>query len=483
MNNQVIMNTSVTDRYWNIWRIDPAGESVGYTNFPLEIAEDFINSLLYEVDNSNIQRALLSCFKGENSDLNKINRARAGLCLRCYVSQTIVEECRRIDNLYSGEKQFDYRDLLGLVLNDDGKRLIILDEDGRTQLTVDQNSVTNESTYNLFSVQVLQSFNANLESRMSLDNWVRLSIKQNHEIRTALSNFGLNHLSDWAILNRATNEQLARLSLQERQIVEVYHAVYRRDRIEESSSRKRRCPDPSSAQLQEMLVNLLSRQVSIDKPSLLLQELRRIALQLRRYDIWSYRESLEIYDVQSGTLLPRRDLPSNSFNELDIEQQEILQLLQERLNSALAEAIRIKVKAKLQKLQNSRRYAPFAPQYLQGLRLYYCEATSLREIAPILGMTSWNQAKRILDPGKLLSQVRAKTQESILRSILELAAARGFTSIPPKANYFKALADEVESYIDGEIFREANEEIKTGRNRRMNSAYAEAIRSYLQDLT
>lgn len=483
MNNGVIMNTPDTDRYCNILRIDPAGESVGYTEAPLEIAQGFVNSLVYDVENSNIQRALFSYFKNEKSDLNTIDRARAGLCLRCYVSYAMVEECRRIDKLYSGNKQFTYRDLLPLVINDDGKKLIILDEDGITQLTVDKNSVIYKSTCDLFSVQVLQSFDPDLESGMSLYNWVRLKTRQNHQVRTLLSNYGLNHLSDWAILNRATAEQLGRLSPQERYIIEAYHAVYRRDRIERSSFRPMRCPDPTSAQLQEMLSYLLSLQVSIDSPSLLLQELYRIALQLRKYDIWSYRESLEIYDAQTDTVVPRRDLPTDSFDEIDIERLEISQFLQEHLDSALAEAIKLEIEAKIQDLQNSRRYAPFAPKYLQGLKLYYCQAMSLKDIAPILGMTSWNQARRILDPGKLLLQVRAKTQDTMLNSILRLAAQRGFTSIPPTAVYLKALTQEIECYIDEEIFQEASEEMKTGRNRSMNSVYAKAILSFLQDLT
>lgn len=477
------MNTPDTDRYCNILRIDPAGESVGYTEAPLEIAKDFVSSLVCDVRISNLKHALLSCFKDENSDSNKINRALAGLCLRCYVSYAIVEECRRIDKLYSGNKQFTYRDLLPLVINDDGKQLVILDEeDGTTQLTVDKNSVIHQSTCNLFSVEVLQSFDPNLESGMSLYNWVRLKTRQNHQIRTLLCNYGLNHLSDWAILNRATAEQLGRLSLQQQHIIEAYHAVYRRDRIEKSSSRPIKCPDPTSAQLQEMLTYLLSRQVSIDSPSLLLQELYQIALQLRRYDIWSYREYLEIYDADTDTLLPRRDLPTNSFNEVDIEQLEISNFLQEHLDSALAEAIRLEVKAKIQNLQNSSRYAPFAPKYLQGLKLYYCEAMSLKDIAPILEMTSWNQARRILDPGQLLLQVRAKTEDIMLNSILRLAAQKGFTSIPPKASYLKTLTQEIECYIDEEIFQEASEEMKAGRYRNMNSTYAKAILSFLQDL-
>ena len=70
----------------------------------------------------------------------------------------------------------------------------------------------------------------------------------------------------------------------------------------------------------------------------------------------------------------------------------------------------------------------------------------------------------------------------MLKSILRLAEQRGFTSIPPKASYLKTLAEEVESYIDEEIFNEASEEMMAGRNRSMNSPYAQAIVSYLQNL-
>ncbi|MEM7713027.1 MAG: hypothetical protein AAF349_05525 [Cyanobacteria bacterium P01_A01_bin.68] len=476
------MSTSDTERYYNILRITAAGNSVGYTRTTLKIAEEFVNRSISDVENSNLLNDLLSCFKDKNPNSSAINRANAGLCLRCYVSHAIVEECRRIDNLYSGNKTFSYRDFLGLVLNDDGQQLIILASDGTTQLTVDKNSVTNKSAINLFSVQVLQSFDPDLESGMSLYNWVRLRTRQNHRVRKFLSNSGLNHLSDWAILNRATTAQIGRLSPQQQRIIEAYHAVYRRDRIEKPCFKPTRCPDPTSAQLQEMSVYLRHRQVSIDTPSLLLQELYQIALLLRRYDIWNYREPLEIYDAQSDTLIPRSDLPTNSFNEVDIERLEISQFLREHLDSALAQAIRLKVEAKIQELRNSRRYAPFAPKYLQGLKLYYSESMSLGDIAPILGMSSWNQAKRILDPGTLLLQVRAKTEDSMLESILSLAEQRGFTSIPPKASYLKTLAEEVESYIDEEIFNEASEEMRAGRNRSMNSPYAQAIVSYLQNL-
>ncbi|MEM1393744.1 MAG: hypothetical protein AAGG00_10740 [Cyanobacteria bacterium P01_H01_bin.150] len=472
------MNT--INRYWNIWRIDPAAESVGYKQVPLTIAQEFVNNQLPDIKENALQNTLLSAFNGEMPDLDIISRASAGLCLRCYISEAILKECKKIDYSYSGQKQFSYRELLPFVLNDDGEKLIILDRDSEMQLMVDDNNQITNSEYNYFSLRVLETYNADLQSRMSLDNWACLQTRQNHELRQYLSEFGLRQLSDWAILNKATAEQLERLSTSQRYIVEAYHAVYRRDRQQTRNIRSRRCPDPNFAQLKEMLVYLLSRQVSVSTTELLVEELRQIALQFRRYDIWGSREYLEIYNAQSDTLIARRDLFTDSFDETDIEQQELIHFLRENLSSTLATAVFQEIQAKIQELQNSPRYEPFAQRYLQGLELYYCQIMSLREIFPILEMSSWNQARRILNPGELLSQVRARTIELMLESILSLAAERGLTTIPPTANYFKNLIQQVESYIDGEIFKEATEELRTGKNRTMDSVYAEAIRCYIQ---
>ncbi|MGF1674460.1 MAG: hypothetical protein ACFCUV_12365, partial [Rivularia sp. (in: cyanobacteria)] len=98
-------------------------------------------------------------------------------------------------------------------------------------------------------------------------------------------------------------------------------------------------------------------------------------------------------------------------------------------------------------------------------------------------MTSWDQARRILNPGELLSKVRAKTVEQMLESVLKKAAEKGLTKIPPEANYLIALTQQIEYYIDGEIFQEAAEEIRTGKNRNMSSVYAQAIRYYIQEFT
>ena len=240
-------------RYSKIWRIDPAAESLGYRQVALTIAQEFVNNQASDITNTHLINTLLSAFNGEISHLDAINRARAGLCLRCYVSEAILKECKRIDNSYSGKKQFSYRDLFPFVFNDDGRRLIILDKDNKTQLMVDDNSQTTISRYNFLSIKLLQTVNANLQPGMSLDNWAYLQTRQNSELKRFLSEFGLKHLSDWAVLNRARTEQLGRLSSSQRHIIEAYHAVYRRDRQQKRNLGSRRCPDPTSAQLEEML--------------------------------------------------------------------------------------------------------------------------------------------------------------------------------------------------------------------------------------
>ena len=471
---------NVSSRYWKIWRINPAAGKIGYKLVTVKAAQDFVDSEFQEQDEQN---TLLSCFNREKNDADTINRARATLCLRCYVSEAILKQCKKLDALFSGEKQFNYRDLLPFVLNDDGEKLIVLDRDGKTQLMVNEGGQTKQSRYNFFSVKVLQTFNPELQSRMSLDNWTYLQTKQNPELKIFLSEFGFKNLSNWALLNRARKKQLENLLYEERCVVEAFHAVYRRDRQQQKNRVTKKCPDPTNDQLEEMLAYLKPKKVRINTPFQLIKELKQIVLQLRKYDVWSSRESLDIYDNESGTYVERRDLPSSSLDGADVEQQEILQFLYNSLYITLSQAIKEQIEANIQKLQKSKKYSPFAPKYIRGLDLYYSKAMSLKEITPELGMSSWDQARRIINPGELLSKVRAKTVEKMLESILKKAAEKGLTKIPPQANYVLALAEQIESYADGEIFQQAAEEIRAGQNRTMNSAYALKIIGYIQELS
>ncbi|EAW43657.1 hypothetical protein N9414_15272, partial [Nodularia spumigena CCY9414] len=132
------------------------------------------------------------------------------------------------------------------------------------------------------------------------------------------------------------------------------------------------------------------------------------------------------------------------------------------------------------KLKTSRSYAPLAHKYLPGLQLYYCECRTLKDIVELLSMTSWDQTRRILNPGELLSKVRTLTVQKLLDTVLEKAHTKGLTSIPPEPEYLKTLAEQIENFVDVEVFIEAGEEIRASKNRSLDSLYAQKLRNYLQ---
>ncbi|WP_287734542.1 hypothetical protein [Microcystis sp. M113S1] len=52
----------------------------------------------------NLQANLLSRFQAPAVDTTE--RAHAGLCLRCYVSEPILNACRKIDHLFGDDRSF-----------------------------------------------------------------------------------------------------------------------------------------------------------------------------------------------------------------------------------------------------------------------------------------------------------------------------------------------------------------------------------------
>jgi hypothetical protein len=328
----------VSSRYWNIWCINPASEKLGYKNCVIPAAQEFARNHILSAQDEAVQSTLLSYFHAQSATVTTMIQAQAGLCLRCYMSASILKACHTLDHLFGSDKSFTYRDLLPFVLNDDGKTLVILDRDRKTQLVVMGDEPPQVSTYQFFSVEVLQTFKSEAQSSLSLDNWTFLRTKQNVELKRFLAEFGFQHLSDWALLNRARAHQLERLSERDRHLVEVFHEVYRRDRRQQAVGVKR-CPDPTTEQLQEMMTHLQQQNVMISTASELMQALKIVAVQLREYDIWSNRVPLEVQDSDTGRDTIRSDLPSSDVDESALEQQELLMFFHQQLNLALNNAI------------------------------------------------------------------------------------------------------------------------------------------------
>ncbi len=483
--NENAVYMGVLSRYWKMYRIHPASEQAGYKHEEIKLAQEFIERKrqfdYFSSSKESVEALLLSDFKTQNPQRDIETRALAGLCLRCAISEPILRACQRIENLFGGGKSFTYRDLLPFVLIDDGQRLIVFDEDEKTQLILDEKGRVSLNTYPIFSVEILQTFQVNHPSRMSLKNWVYWKTKQHPEIKHFLSDYGFKKISDWALLNRTRSKQLEHLSTRDRLLVEVFHGVYRRDRRQHPKGAKK-CPDPDSHQLQEMLGKLQENQVIISSTAQLLKDLKQVVKQLRQYEVWSTRQPLEVYNNEKEEYEIRIDIQQEYEPPVEIERQEFVEFLHQQLLGGLSTAIQQEVKQKIQSLKSSRRYAEKASQFLPGLRLYYVQEMSLKEIAPLLGMSSWDQARRILNPGELLSKVRTVTVQNLLECVLKKAQKMGLTSIPPKPDYLNTLIQAIEAFVDQEVFRAAVEEMRTGKNRSFKSLYAQYLRDYLSKI-
>jgi hypothetical protein len=475
-------------RFCHMWQICAAGASQGFQSKPLQQAQVFMDKVLLEhmtlletrddaVSRSQfVQAILLKLFYGQDG-IDSITAAQAGLCLRCYVSEPILKACRKIDYLFKNQGCFTYRDLLPFVLNDDCIALLVSDLEGKKQLMLDANGDCHPATHSVFPMQILQKFNPNLMSSMSLDNWAYLQTRQNTDIKRILADCGFQNVSDWALINRVNVTQLKRLSEQEQCFVKVFHGVYRRDRHQQPR-RSTVCPHPSSGQLQEMRTTLQQQGVVCDSSDYLLMSLKHIASQLRQYDIWVSREPLDIYDPESQTYQLRSDvLPQMSVSaEFDIEQQEFLTFLNRQLIPTFQDAIEKCIANRLKILEKSKHYRKFSQVYIPGLILYYQQGLSLREIMTHFGMSSWDQARRIFNPGELLSQIRLRTVDQFLQQILTRAEKMGLIHPPPAPDYLNTLVEKIEGFADAEIFQNAIEELHAGHKKRsMDSFYAQQL--------
>ncbi|MEO0770326.1 MAG: hypothetical protein AAFY72_13000 [Cyanobacteria bacterium J06649_4] len=449
----------------------PGTHGPGYKIHHWVPAQAFFQQMPFtqDKDEQTLCIALLTTFRGDR-DADLLKQSLCGLSLRCWVSHPILKACMKLANLFGAAGQFTYRDLLPFVLTDDGRSHIVINPKTNEYSTLQETGELEKLDYTYFSLDVLQTYRLSPGKQLSLMNWVYLQTKQHPELLNYLAEFGFQKLSDWALLNRVREGQLKQLSERDRTIVTAFHAVYRRDRRLHLQSG--RCPDPTSSQLDE--INGLL-QVPLASEQKLLQALRQIATQLRQFDIWKARESLDYVDSDSGQSRLRADLPTTELSIETAEESALMAMFHHQLMAALKESLQQSLTARIAKLKKSKKYGPFADKFAVGLQYYYREGRSLKEIAPLLGMSSWDQARRILNPGEFLNGVRSRTIQQFLDQVLATVQQKSLAPWPPSPSYLEQLSEQLEAFADAEIFQAAATEMKAGSHRNLNSIYAKQL--------
>ena len=501
-------NMVTTSRYWNICVISsPIYENNqvrgGYRNdVKVETAKLFFknqfSNLAFQETISNederyIQRSLWQTFHNGH---NIKDRALAGLCLRCYVSHTILIACRKIAANRTGyETPFNYVDLLPFVLNDDGKSLIILDTDAKNQIIVHENGESRilEKEGKFFSIEIIRTYNPELNQSQKLDNWVMMRTPQCLELKKYLWSFGYRTPSDWALLCRDIPRALEPfLEIGDNQIVEVFHAVYRRDRL--NSGKQGLSAEPTPEQLQEML-ELLGKQGIFLSSHILIYHLRKIADILRQDKISRETGSLKAESTEipeySGnnfmsnpnSYIPNPNLPPAYNNDPEImEYQDLKEICSQLAREILFEAIAKKIEQKKASLAKRKKYADFAEKFPEGLRLYYQEKNpwSLGEIAKLWGI-EWHKARRIFNLRELLTDIQYLTEEIFMNKIMAKQIDSRLELISQSPDYFKDVAEAVRVFIYEIAFEEAFSEIFTPKSQSRNSMFADLLREYLKN--
>ncbi|NEP01674.1 MAG: hypothetical protein F6K58_24060, partial [Symploca sp. SIO2E9] len=327
-----------------------------------------------------------------------------------------------------------------------------------------------------------------LESRSSLRNWTHLQVRQNPQIKEYLSQYGFKYASDWGLFNKVGPKQLEQLSKRDRYLVESFHAVYRRDRRRQPHNGARKLPDPSYAQLREMLRLLQKKGVNINSIKELNHELKKVGQLLRDYEIWSSRgspitEPLESLNPDTGDYFESPKLIDN--RELDslerLEQNELYEFLNQGVIEVLDEAIAQGLQQHIASVKKRPKYAPLAKKIIPAFRLLYSQGMSLSKIAEALGMGNQSKASRVLEPQKLLKKVRYLS----LDKFYQLLSSNGVIEQERLSNNpdaFTEINQAIQDFLDAKVFEEAEAEISRSKNRSLNSLYAQRLRCHLENL-
>ena len=488
--------TVLPNLYEKIVVVNASGRGKGYKVKKVDRAEKYLDenftnlnrhSCISTQQDKEIQDQLLKSLYIEESSkdllIDVLSNSMEGTCLRCYVSHFILRACQeRFKRFSLGGQRFQLYELLPIVLNDDGKPLP---------------SVGVKERFIPYSFQILQEY-IKRKPRSSLDKWVLMKTTQSDAIENFLLNCGVCTDSNWAILNATSSAQLENvfrefhifspstiqhLSESEiqhaRAILQSFHQIYRGDR--QKNRQYGRCQPPTETQLQRMTKYLWTiYQIKIT-PQRLMNEIKAIANRLRDYRLCEYQPpQIRIPDSNTGKKFYEEVPDTNSLHNFKSEDEEDLQvLLSEELIPCLDKAIDKGFYDVINCL--SSRCANLA-DYIKPVYYYMvCQGMTQKETVARVKYVTQTQISRQIKPlfPKHLQQVKLRIQEQLLQLILDKVKRWRIVENPEQLEYFNNLSDEIEVFVDNEIFSSIEKEKKDGKNSHMNSLYFERLCVYL----
>ncbi|MGI0494684.1 hypothetical protein ACN4EG_23100 [Alkalinema pantanalense CENA528] len=442
-------------QYWTLLRLKSDGT---YQPKVLPAAQAFfIQQFPESIDNATILAQLLT-----HPD------PQAQWCLRCYVSQEIVQACLSLVRQFGENYQFQLSDLLPLVLDDDGRAPY----------------PPENSPYKPLAIAILERFRT--ESG-SLHNWIVRLVRQHPALQQFLLNQGLHLITPWAILNDTSPDSLERilrefyqLSVPEIEFAVIllnsYHAVYLYDRQHQKG--RRRCEDPTDLQLQR-IAELIEKSIhQTFTPEKILDRLKKIADQLRQYRIHrrggqvrqrNFHQSFDTTDTAEQ--LEYQISQTQSVEEDDDSIANFLQAFRQEFSQALEQSLQQVIHDRLQKKPKT------AQQFLQALEQIHCQRCSMGEIAPTIGLKRQDEVTRLLK----LKAFRADVRNLILHQLKTFMQEKGPFFIDPDrlVQVAKSIDAALEAQVD-DLITAAQKEVSTAKGYTITpSLFTQKLCTYL----
>ena len=325
----------------------------------------------------------------------------ARFCLRCFISHQITFAVRSLAQCFGKDKGFTDRDLLPLVLDDDGK--------------------PDPSPYRPVSFQILDTFDPQISS---LTSWTIRQVRQHPEIKQFLLEHGIYLITPWALLNDTKPNRLLKLLRQTNrteleitqfcELLIAYRAIYLPDRLK--SRTRKTCPPPTSEQLTRiaLLVNPALSPKNVRIPIQTLTQLQTLA-QLIREDRLGKKIGIQaqktIDDSNFQFPLESEIISEDQTTDRDTFLNQYRNSFTTVLKTSIIRVIHDRTIATPKKAQ----------QFLTSLQAYYCEQIAMGDIAQRIGVRGQDVVSRLMRLKELRSDIRCHMLSELKATVLSQA--------------------------------------------------------------
>lgn len=405
------------------------------------------------INDRHLQRQLLT---QANGDFN----SPAMMALRCYISHQTLAICSNFAKKFGQKHSFQTQDLLGYVLDDNGKPASAKDR------------------YQIRSAQILKKFDP---AKSSLSTWTKQLIHTDKDLNAFFNQQGLRLISDWALLNTATRGKIKRLFLgaatlnKNLALLEAYHQVYRQARL--MTGDRSPCKEPSIQQC-EAISDLLSAQSFSLSSNQVPGELLALAKLIREDDISVKRgappsQSLDVPEQQAK--LEAIAIEGDPKIEDEIPWELLVERYQAELSACLHRAAKDVITKRHQRLKPKK-----AKIYPTAMLLRYCEGWKMAEIAPHVGINDQTGVTRLLDLKHLRADLRHQAIACLQCQLSEILSP--YMKPDQLAELDQRLENLLGSELDQLIKAEADETQTPRQYVTERSRLAQVISQVLQEI-